>query len=66
MAQRGGRACFLLEAVQSIGVGRERRRQHFDRDVAPETRVARAIHLAHAARAERGEDFIRAEAHAGG
>jgi hypothetical protein len=66
MVQRSSRAGFLLESVQSIGVGRERRRQHLDRDVASETRIARAIHLAHSTRAERGQDFIWAEAHAGG
>ena len=38
MVQRRGRACFLLEAAQPIGIGRERRRQHLDRDVTPEPR----------------------------
>ena len=39
--------------------------QDLERDVAIQLRVARAIHLAHAARAERGKDFVRAEAGAG-
>ena len=40
-------------------------RQHLDRHVATESRVVRAIHLAHAARAERGDDLIGAEPSAG-
>ena len=36
-----------------------------DRDRAIQGRVARTIHFTHAARAEGGEDFIRAEATAG-
>ena len=61
MVQRGGGARFLLEALQALGVGRERRGQDLDGDVAPEPRIARAIDLAHPARADGGEDFIRAE-----
>jgi hypothetical protein len=30
----------------------KRRRQDLDRDLAPETRILRAVHLAHPARAE--------------
>ena len=40
-------------------------RQHLDRDGAIEPRVARFVDLAHAARAEGGEDFIRTESGAG-
>ncbi len=39
--------------------------QHLDRNVAIQFRVARAIHLAHSARAEGGQDFVAAEARAG-
>src|SRR3970282_2489818 len=39
--------------------------QHLDRDASPEGRVARAIHLAHAARAERGDDRVGTETGAG-
>ena len=42
-----------LEAPQPIGVGGERRRQNLDGHVPLQPRVLRAIHLAHAARAER-------------
>ena len=41
-------------------------RQDLDRDLAPEPRVARAVHLAHAAGAERRDDLVGAEARAGG
>ena len=39
--------------------------QDLDRDRAIEPRVARLVDLAHAARAEGGEDLVRAEAGAG-
>jgi hypothetical protein len=42
----------------------ETARQNFERDVTSELRVARAIDLPHAAGAEGGEDFVRAEADA--
>ena len=38
------------------------RRQHLDRDVAPQARVPGAINLAHASRAYRREDLVRPEA----
>ena len=53
---------LLLEAAQALGIGREDGGQHLDRDVAPEPRVARAVDLAHPARAERDEDLVGAEA----
>ena len=66
MIERRGRPCFLLEAAEPIGVGREERRQDLDGDVAPEARVAGAKDLAHAAGADRRDDFKRAEAGTGG
>ena len=48
---------FALEARQAIRVARERIRQDLDRDVAIEPRVARAVHLAHPARAQQRQDF---------
>ena len=53
---------FALEARETLGVLRERRGQHLDRDVATELRVPRAVHLAHAAGAERRDDLVRPEA----
>ena len=58
--ERAGGARLLLEAAQAVGVGRERRGQHLDGDVAAEARVARAIDLAHAAGADRSDDLVRA------
>ncbi len=52
---------FLLEAAQAVRVGRERRRQHLDRDVAPEPGILRAIDLAHSTGADRLEDLVGAE-----
>ena len=40
-------------------------RQHLERHVAPEPGVARAVHLAHSARAQRGYDLVGAEARPG-
>ena len=40
---------FALESGQVIGIGRQRGRQGLQRHVAIELRIARAIHLAHAA-----------------
>ena len=66
MIQRGQRLRFALEAREPLGIGDEQLGQDLDRDVAIELRVARAIHLAHAAGAERGEDLVGAEARAEG
>jgi hypothetical protein len=46
----------------AIGIARVLCRQDLQRDVAPEPRVVREVHLAHAARAEQREDFVGAEA----
>jgi hypothetical protein len=60
MIQRCQRPCFSCEPRQSIRVERKRIGEHFDRHVAIQLRVARAIYLAHAAGAERAHDFIGA------
>src|SRR5262249_47805605 len=63
-----GREHFGLatKAPKPFRVARERIWQHFDRDVALQLRIARAIHLAHAARTDLRGNFIRTEASAGG
>ena len=61
MIQRREHLRFALEARQAIGIARERFGQDFDRDVAIQLRIARAIHLAHAAGADLAGDFIWAE-----
>ena len=59
-----GEAGLLLEAVEAIGIRREDTGQDLDRDVTPEPRIACPVHLAHAARAERGHDLVGPEASA--
>ena len=61
MRQRRGRARLLEEPLAPIGIGRDGRGQHLDRDGAAEPRVARAVHLAHAAGADAIEDLVVAE-----
>ena len=57
---------FTREAGQALGVGRERGGQRLDGDVAAEEGIAGAVHLAHAALAQRGQDLVRADSSAGG
>ena len=52
---------LALKSRAQIGVARHAGRQHFDRDGAIEPHVARAVDLAHVARTEGGEDFVRTE-----
>ena len=56
---------FTLEARQGGRIVGEMRRQHLDRHVAIELRIARAIDLAHPAAAERRLDDQGPEAQAG-
>ena len=65
VAQRSNRVGLLLEPPQPLWVGRELPRQHLDRDVAAEPRVAGAVHLAHPTSPNRGHDLVRAKANAG-
>lgn len=57
--ERRDRARFPLKPLAVL------RRELFDRDDAIETRVARPVHLAHAACAQGRLDFVRAETGAG-
>jgi hypothetical protein len=54
MIERGQNPRFALESGTALGILRNRRRQHFDRNFALELRVLGSIHLAHAARADFG------------
>jgi len=65
VVQRGGCAGFLLESTEAIDVGRKCSGEDFDRDITSESRIARTVYLAHAASAEGGDDFVRAETGAG-
>ncbi len=58
--------CLTGETCETVGVEREEVGEDFQRDVTRQLPIARAIDLAHAPGAERGEDFIRAESTAGG
>src|SRR5438045_511707 len=59
MVQRREELCFALKPRQPIHVLRKALGQDFERDLALQPRVARAIHLAHPAGAKRGESLIR-------
>src|SRR5688572_14441505 len=61
MIQARQYAGLSLEASQPIGIGGKRRRQHLDRDVAPEPGVAGAIHFAHSADTDPFTHEIHAE-----
>ena len=61
MIERRQQARFARKPSAAVGVGRQVRRQHFDGDVAPELRVARAIDLAHAAGTDPRLDQVDAE-----
>jgi hypothetical protein len=65
MVERGERLCLACKARQAIRISRERCRQDLDRGVAIQPRVARAIDLAHAAGANRRQDFVRADERTG-
>ena len=60
-----GGARLLLEAMQPARIRRERLGDQLDRDVAPETRIARAVDLAHAAGAEPADDLVGTDRGAG-
>jgi hypothetical protein len=52
VVERGDGAGFALEALQPFRVRCDVGGKDLDRDVAPQPRVARPVHLAHAAGAE--------------
>jgi hypothetical protein len=61
MTEGGERLGFAFEPRDALGIQAERHRQPFDRDVAVEPGIARAIHLAQPAFAEFPEDLVRAD-----
>src|ERR1700730_15194323 len=66
MVERREHLCFALESRQPIRVGRKDVGKELDGNVAIELDVARAVDLAHAACAQRRQDFVRSEARASG
>ena len=61
MVERREELRLALEAGHAFRVGDEQIGEDLDCDVAPELRVMRAIHLAHASGAEWRHDFVRAQ-----
>ena len=66
MIERGEHLRFPAKSRQPVGIGDDGGRQNLQRDVAIEPGVASAIHLAHAAGAEKTNDVVGTEAGAGG
>ncbi len=66
VVERSEHLRLALEPRETIGVARECLGQNLQRDVAIELRVACTPHLAHAARTEQCDDFIRTENTTGG
>ncbi|HEV8336851.1 MAG TPA: hypothetical protein VGR67_10570 [Candidatus Polarisedimenticolia bacterium] len=61
VAQRGQDLSFTAETGEPVGIPGKGLREHLDGHLPVEPGILGAIHLAHAARAERSEDFIRAQ-----
>ncbi len=61
VVQRRNRVRLALEARERVGVLRERFRKHFDRDIAMELRVLRAVNLSHPPGTQGGEDLVGTE-----
>ena len=66
MVQRGEDLRFAIEAGEAVGVAGEGSGKNFDSGVAVELGIAGAVDFAHAAGAERREDFVMGEFVAGG
>jgi hypothetical protein len=58
MVESRGGLRFLLEAMEPVGIPRNKRRQNLDRYFALQRRVAGAVHFAHSACAQQAEHFI--------
>lgn len=61
MVQRGKRLHLTREARHWIRIAREGVEQNLPREVATQFRIARPMDFAHAAGADAGDDFVRAE-----
>jgi hypothetical protein len=61
MIQRRERLGLTLEPRETVGVVRKRFGQHFDRDLAIEARILRAIDLTHPAGADGGQNLVRSD-----
>ena len=65
MIERGEQARFAFEARAPVRIVSEHRRQQLDGDIASEARIARTVHLTHAAGAKRPGDLEHAQPNAG-
>jgi hypothetical protein len=65
MVERGERLSLPFEPGMPIRIISQQIGQDLEGDVAIELRVARAVDLAHAARADEREHFVRAEVRPG-
>ncbi|MCX6545199.1 MAG: hypothetical protein NTV05_12425 [Acidobacteria bacterium] len=61
VVERRQRPRLAVDACQAAGVARELGRQRLDRDVAAELAVVGAVHLAHSAGADEGEEVVGPE-----
>ena len=59
MVQAGDGLCFALKALAQFSAACEMRGQNFYRDGSVEAGIAGFVHLAHSARTDRGENFVR-------
>src|SRR5262245_26841582 len=58
MVQGRKRSRLAGKAGEPFGIGPQRRRENFQRDVAPQLHVAGAIHVAHPSRPNQVEDLV--------
>jgi len=61
MIQGGENLRFALKTREPVGIGRHRGREDFDGDLTFQFGVVGAVHLAHAARPKRRQNFIATE-----
>ena len=66
VVQGGEDLRFAAKARQALWIVTDGGGQSLERNLAPEIRVPRAVHLAHPADAEQRHDLVRAKARAGG
>src|SRR5262245_40538337 len=62
MVERREDLSFTVEPRKSIRIERQKLRQCFERDIAPQLRVVGAIDLAHPTRSDRLEHLVDADA----
>lgn len=58
MIERGQHLRLTFESREAIGIECKRFRQDLERDISIKLRVARAVHLTHAASADGGNEFV--------